>query len=211
MEIKASLTPSYDNKIYQKYSKSTLNNKVENKLAFQEELGLIVDKKIPLLCITTNLTDKKGGKLLEEVFDGLMELDIQIIIIGVGTEKYQKLISQYEEKYKHMIKIISDNEDNKRKIYAASDIGIVLTEDKEDIDSILNYLSYGVIPVVSEKMAKELPVSKYNPVEENGNAFIYKKNKWLFFAAIIKAIENFIFPYDWSVIQKNAMESITIK
>lgn len=32
------LSPAYDNKIYQKYSKNTIKNKIQNKLFLQKEL-----------------------------------------------------------------------------------------------------------------------------------------------------------------------------
>ena len=65
-----------------------------------------------------------------------------------------------------------------------------------------NLLAYGVVPV-----ALEDPIlTDYNPITESGNAFIFsKENKWLFFAAIVRAIENFKFTYDWQNIELAVM------
>jgi len=63
------LTPAYDNKIYQKYSKNTIKNKVQNKLFLQKELNLPHDKKMPVVCITCELTDKNGAKLVKEILE----------------------------------------------------------------------------------------------------------------------------------------------
>jgi glycogen synthase len=210
MDKKILLTPSYDNKIYQKYSKKTIKNKIENKLQFQEDLGLIVERKIPILCITIDITKKSGGELLEETIEGILTLDVQLLIRGAGTEQYQKLFSDLAVQHKNKIRIVSDTEENIRKTYAASDIALVFSTEEEHEEEISNYLSYGVIPVLPEKHSQSLPIVNYNPIEENGNAFVYKKNnKWIFFATLIRALENFLFPYDWELIQKNAIESVT--
>ena len=39
--------PAYDNKIFQKYSKKTIENKIKNKESFLEEVGLPFEKKVP--------------------------------------------------------------------------------------------------------------------------------------------------------------------
>lgn len=206
------LTPAYDNKIFQKYSKNTIKNKIENKLAFQEELGLVVDKKIPLLCVTIDLSDDKGAGLLEECVDGLLELPIQLLIVGVGTQKYQNLCSQIANQFKNKVRIISNTEEEKRKIFAASDIALVFSTGQEDLEEIKNYLSYGTVPILNHDLSKQLPLVNYNPIEEKGNCFTYnQKSKWQFFAAVVRATENYVFPYDWQNIQKNAMNTLEKK
>jgi glycogen synthase len=53
----------------------------------------------------------------------------------------------------------------------------------------------------TEKKHLESVVIDYNPVEEAGNGFVYKKgDKWSFYASFIRACESYKFPYDWNTI-----------
>jgi len=209
MKIKF-IAPDQNPNIYQKYDIKNIKNKIANKLAFQEEFGYIVDRKIPLLCITIELSDEKNGHILLEIIEGILQLNIQLVILGIGTEKYQDFLSKMTETYRNKLKILPDNKILKSKIYAASDIGLIHSHDRADQDEVIKYLQYAVIPVINQELAKGIPIKEYNPIEEYGNAFIYNNhNKWLYFASIIKAQENYLFPYDWKNIQKNAMKMIS--
>jgi glycogen synthase len=197
------ITPAYDNKIYQKYSKKMIQNKEKNKIAFCQDFGLPYDKKIPLLCITYPLTEKNNLEIVQDVMNGVLEQTIQIVVTGIGTEKYQKYLEELSEKNSKKIVIIPDSEENKRKIYAASDISLISGDSNECIKEAKNAMKYGTIPIIPEQDF----VEDYDPVQEKGNAFAYKKGSpWSFFATLIRALENFRFPYDWKNIQVNAME-----
>lgn len=198
----STLTPAYDNKIYQKYSKKMLQNKEKNKIAFCQDFGLNYNKKTPLLCLTFPLTEKNNLGTLQDIIQGILEQDVVLAVTGIGTKKYQDFFNELAEEHPKQIVIVSDNDGNKRKIYAASDIFLataVTEECKEEMEKAMNY---GVVPVCPEN---EL-VKGYDGAKEEGDAFIYsEKSPWNFFAALIRAMENFKFPYDWKTIQINAM------
>ena len=63
----------------------------------------------------------------------------------------------------------------------------------------------GVVPITD---IFDSAIEDYNPNSEVGNAFIYKsKNAWAIYAAIIRAVETFKFPYDWKYIMRSCMKS----
>jgi glycogen synthase len=68
-----------------------------------------------------------------------------------------------------------------------------------------NALSYGAIPV-------SLPCSvleNYDQNQESGNAFIYEKaDVWSAFAAVVRSLETYRFPFDWRTIQKHCMATV---
>ena len=100
------------------------------------------------------------------------------------------------------VAIISDNDGNKRKIYAAADIYLATADSEECKEEIEKAMNYGVIPVCPEN---EL-VTDYNGAKEEGDAFVFDgKSPWKFFASFIRAMENFKFPYDWRTLQVAAM------
>ena len=196
-------TPAYDNKIYQKYSKKTIQNKVKNKIAFCQDFDLPYHKNIPLICITYPLADKNNINIIQDIMNGILEQPVEIAITGIGTEKYQKYFTDLASKNSNKISIIPDNKENKRKIYAAADIILISSDSHDCIQEVKNALSYGVIPIIPSQDF----IEDYNPVQEKGNAFTYTKGSpWSFFASFIRAFENFRFPYDWRNIMVSAME-----
>jgi starch synthase len=197
-----SFSPSYDNKIFKKYSVRTLESKIENKLSLQKELGWVSEAKIPLLCLSGGMTDEQGGEEFQEVLEGILSLNCQIIVRGIGSEKYGALFTKLEQEYSHRVKIIRDEDVLRRKMYAASDIGLFFAENE---DELVNCLAYGAVPVGP----KQSHLSDYNPVQEAGNAFIADPhNPWTWFTALVRATETYKLPYDWRTIQKQAMQTV---
>lgn len=198
------LSPAYDNKIARKYSARTIEHKLENKTSFQEELGWIAEPKQPVICLPTGITDALGGALLEQVIPGLMELPISIVIRGRGSKKYGELFTKLSASAPHRISIVPDDETSVRKMLAGSDIALFLA-DHNDEEILENCLRYGTVPV---SLRSNL-LDDYNPVQESGNAFVYESaSSWQCFAALVRALETFKFPYDWRTIQRHAIESM---
>lgn len=198
----STLTPAYDNKIYQKYSKKMLQNKEKNKIAFCQDFGLNYNKKTPLLCLTFPLTEKNNLDMLEDVIQGILEQDVVLAVTGIGTKKYQNFFNELAKEDPKRVAIVSDNDGNKRKIYAASDIYLATATTEECKEEIEKAMNYGVIPICPEN---EL-VTNYDGAKEEGDAFVFDgKSPWSLFASLIRAMENFKFPYDWKAIQVSAM------
>ena len=198
----AIFAPIHDNKIYQKYSKKNLQNKEKNKIAFCQDFGLEYDKKTALLCLTFPLIEENNINILIDVMGGILEQNVAMVLTGVGIKKYQAFFTELAHKYPEKIIILSDNEINKRKIYAATDIFLATSKDKECMLEMETAMNYGVIPIAPpNNLAQDYDLEK-----EQGNAFIYKeKSPWSFFAGLIRALESFKFPYDWKTIQVTAM------
>lgn len=199
------LSPAYDNKITRKYSARTIEHKMENKLALQEELGWVQEPKQAIVCLPCGVSDALGGQLLEHLLPGLLELPINIVIRGRGSKKYGELFMNLAKQYKHRIAIMGDDETNMRRMLAGCDIGLFLS-DKEGSEELSNTLSYGVIPV---SMPNDI-LEDYNPIQESGNSFIFTaENQWKCFASLVRALETFRFPYDWRTIQRHAMDTVS--
>ena len=195
--------PAYDNKIYQKYSKKTIENKTKNKQAFLEEIGLPFEKNIPLICVTYPLTDKNNLSIIQDIMNGILEQPVEIVLTGIGTAKYQKYFTDLAESNNTKIAIANNSDEDLRKIYAASDIILIPALSDECLEEAKNAMRYGAIPIIPPQDF----ASDYDPNQEKGNAFIYTKDSpWNLFATLIRALESFRFPYDFKNIQVSAME-----
>ena len=201
------LSPAYDNKIARKYSARTIEHKLENKLALQEAVGWIDEPKLPVMCLPTGMTDELGGELLAAMLPGLLELPVSIVIRGRGSKKYGEMCLELAKKHSHRIAVVSDDEVSMRKLLAGSDMAIFFSQSDEDSE-LENALRYGAIPVSMPQPILE----NYNPVQESGNAFVFEEpTVWQCFAAVVRAVETFKFPYDWRTIQRHAMDTVERK
>lgn len=201
------LSPSYDNKIAQKYSVKTLEQKVKNKEALQEKLKWVAEPKRPVICIPVEMSDEMGGELLQQLVPALMELNVELLIRGKGSKKYGELFTNLQKDSNHRVAILHDEEDDMRMMFAGSDIALFPALPKEE-EVMENALRYGVIPVCQKHKLLE----DYNPVQEAGNAFVFQNaTVWQSFAAVVRALETLKFPFDWRTIQRHAMETINEK
>jgi glycogen synthase len=173
-----------------------------NKLSLQQELGWVGEKKVPLLCIPGGMTDEQGGAEFQEVIDGILALDCQLIVRGLGSEEYGSMFTELEKQFPHRVKIIPDEDVMRRKMYAGCDMALFFSE---DADELKNCLAYGTVPISPQ----QVELNDYNPVEEKGNAFIAEPHtSWSWFGALVRGIETFKLPYDFRTIQKQAMQSV---
>jgi starch synthase len=195
-------SPATDKTIERSYGAQTLEYKVQNKVVLQEKLGWPAEPKRALVCIPAGVSDQLGGKLLEEVLPGLLELPIQILILGKGSASYGKMLTDIAQKHAHRIAIVPNDDKNIRAMYAASDMALFLSNPAA-LPELNHSLAYGCIPV-APSVSK---LADYNPNQESGEAFTYEKDTvWHCFAAMVRALETFKFPYDWKTIQRHCME-----
>ncbi|MDP9132300.1 MAG: glycogen synthase, partial [Nitrospirota bacterium] len=75
--------PAKDAHIPAAYSLSDMSGKARCKKVLQQELGL-PQQKVPLLGVIARLTSQKGIDLIIEIIPELMELNVQVVILGTG-------------------------------------------------------------------------------------------------------------------------------
>lgn len=196
--------PAYDNKIYEKYSKKTIQNKLKNKSAFCEEYELTFDKRIPLIAVPIALTPENNIELIEKIIPGLIEQPIELAFTGIGTKEYQEFFSKLTDQYPNKCMIISSDDTEMRRLLAAADMALIPCMNDEGVEAANAAQSYGTVPITAGDHVKD-----YDPIEESGNSFLFNgKSSWSLFATMVRAFETFRFPYDWKGIQVNAMENV---
>ncbi|MFH1444605.1 MAG: hypothetical protein ABIG34_04445 [Candidatus Peregrinibacteria bacterium] len=198
------LSPAYDTKITRRYSARTIEHKVENKTALQKELGWPMEPKAAVVCLPAGMSDELGGALLKEFLPGLLGMPLELLVLGKGSAEYGELFTELAQERGHRIAIIPNEEDNLRKMLAASDIAL-FPADPSNMPELTSCLQYGVVPIAPACKA----LNDYNPVQETGNAFLAADtSSWLLFASLVRALETFRFPFDWRTIQRHGMESV---
>ncbi len=141
--------PWKDKFIPYKYNRKLFSRKLKNKLEIQKELGLKINPDKPLLVMVSRLIDQKGIELITPVFDMLVKLDTQIIILGTGDKHYIDFFNWKEHQFKGtVVGYMAYNEEVAHKLYAAGDIYLMPSKYEPCGLSQMYAMKYGTVPVV---------------------------------------------------------------
>lgn len=167
--------PQTDKLIYKNYNAKTFRKeKIKNKRALQEELGLAVDDHKFMIGIVSRLTDQKGFDLIDYVIEEICAEDTQLVVLGTGEEKYENLFRHFAWKYNERVSanIFYSNE-RSHKIYAACDAFLMPSLFEPCGLSQLMSLRYGTVPIVRETGGLKDTVEPYNEFESIGTGFSF--------------------------------------
>ncbi|RYZ87367.1 MAG: starch synthase, partial [Moraxellaceae bacterium] len=81
--------PGSDKLIAHNYNRRTVSHKAKNKTTLQAQLGLPVDKTVPMLGFIGRLVEQKGVDLILNQMNQLLTQDCQIVILGSGFATYE--------------------------------------------------------------------------------------------------------------------------
>ena len=167
--------PETDPDIVQNYNaKNFRKEKVKNKRALQEELGLAKDDKKFMIGIVSRLTNQKGLDLIQCVMDEICTDDVQLVVLGTGDENYENMFRHYDWKYHDRVSAqIYYSEPLSHKIYAACDAFLMPSLFEPCGLSQLMALRYGTVPIVRETGGLKDTVWPYNEFEGTGTGFSF--------------------------------------
>ncbi len=148
--------------------------KVKNKRALQQELGLCQDDRKMMIGVVSRLTDQKGFDLIAYVMDELCQDDIQLVVLGTGEERYENMFRHFDWKYGDKVSAnIYYSDALSHKIYAACDAFLMPSLFEPCGLSQLMALRYGTIPIVRETGGLKDTVQAYNEYEGTGTGFSF--------------------------------------
>ncbi len=167
--------PETDPFIYKNYSPMTFRKeKIKNKRAFQQELGLAVDDRKFMIGICSRLTDQKGLDLVDCVIEEICAEDTQLVVLGTGQEKYENLFRHFAWKYPDRVSAnIYYSNERSHKLYASCDAFLMPSLFEPCGLSQLMSLRYGTIPIVRETGGLKDTVYPYNEYENTGTGFSF--------------------------------------
>ena len=166
--------PADDPLIYAPFDKDNLAGKTENKLVLQKELGLPERADVPMIGVISRLTDQKGFDLVNYIMNEVMQLDVQVVVLGVGEAQYENSFRYFQETYpeKMSANILFSNPLS-HKIYASSDMILVPSLFEPCGLSQIIAMRYGTLPVVRETGGLKDTVIAYNKYTGEGTGFSF--------------------------------------
>ncbi len=155
---------------------NAIEQKKLNKLALQEELGLVKDENKMVIGLISRLTDQKGLDLINMIVGNLIDGNTEVVVLGTGDPYYEGSFRYYEEIYKgYFCANIMYDEGRAHKIYAGCDCLLVPSAFEPCGLTQLIGMHYGAIPIVRETGGLKDTVEPYNEFENRGNGFTFDR------------------------------------
>ena len=144
--------PSKDLSIPFRYSAKKPADKVKNKTALQEELGLTIGEEKPLIAVISRLADQKGIDLIAGIIEDVLNYsDAELVVLGKGEYRYEEFFSRLGNNRPKQVKaLMMYNKELAKKIYAAADIFLMPSYSEPCGLSQMIASRYGAVPVTRE-------------------------------------------------------------
>ncbi|KAM7525962.1 hypothetical protein LguiA_015864 [Lonicera macranthoides] len=143
--------PSADKYIDVKYDVTTaLDAKPLLKEALQAEVGLPVDRNIPLIGFIGRLEEQKGSDILAAAIPKFIDQNVQIIVLGTGKKYMEKQIAQLEILYPDKARGVAKfNVPLAHMIIAGADFMMIPSRFEPCGLIQLHAMRYGTVPIVA--------------------------------------------------------------
>ncbi len=199
--------PETDKFIKTHYDKKFLQNKAGCKQDLLEQTKLDVPLNAPLLGVIGRLAHQKGIDIIADSMKDIIELGCNLIILGAGDEKYQKLLTALAEKYPKNLSVrIAFDNPLAHKIEAGCDMFLMPSRYEPCGLNQMYSLKYGTIPVVRATGGLDDTIIDYTQNPKDGNGFKFKgANPKDFLSALKRAVSVYKNRGDWQKLMIRAM------
>ena len=166
--------PAADPHIAVNYSAADMAGKQADKAELQKLTGLRQEPYVPIVGIVSRLVSHKGLDLVCEVLHDMMELPMQLVILGKGDRKYEEFFQWAANQYPGRMAVRLDyNEELSMAIYAGADLFLMPSRSEPCGLSQMIAMRYGTVPIVRETGGLKDTVTPYEAWRDAGNGFTF--------------------------------------
>ena len=179
----------------------------KNRTYLQQKIGLPIEDK-PIIGLVTRLVEQKGIDIIAQSLDQILSRNIQVAVLGVGEERYEKLFYDYAQKYQNLVSHIYFDTEISLDIYKHSDLFLMPSLFEPCGIAQMISMKYGTVPIVRKTGGLDDTVKHFDKETKQGNGFVFNDYDS---GGLIWAIDQALFTYynndDWSYVVKNAISS----
>jgi len=141
--------PARDPHLVSPYSMRRLAHKAPNKAALQKEFNLPVDADVAMLGLVSRMVHQKGVDILLDALPSLIELPLQLVVLGSGEAQYEQALRAQAARYPDRLAVLAGyDEAIAHRIQAGADLFLMPSRFEPCGLSQLYSLRYGTVPLV---------------------------------------------------------------
>jgi starch synthase len=202
--------PQDDRHLVMGYSAERLADKLTNKLALQEQARLPREAHTALIGNVGRLVEQKGIDLVLAALPQLMQLPLQLVILGTGEASYERALRAAAARYpERLAVIIGYDEHLAHRIEAGADMFLMPSRFEPCGLSQLYSLRYGAVPIVHRVggLADTVVDSKpANLAADTATGVVFDElTPAALTAAVERALALYRQPQIWRTIQRTGM------
>jgi starch synthase len=199
--------PETDIHIKENYNSTTLRNKTKNKKALMDLCGLAYDETVPVIGMITRLTDQKGIDLVIHAIKDIMNMNVKMVILGIGAQKYHDQLKKLHVAYrKHLSVTLRFDETLSHLMEAGCDLLLMPSLSEPCGLNQMYSLRYGTIPLVRKTGGLADTIIDIHEDPLKGNGFVFSDYTP---AALISAMERAVNTFKdcsaWTKLMKKGM------
>jgi len=171
----ATWDPSRDQALEARFDRRSAALRGRNKAALQSELGLAPDPSRFLVGFVGRLTVQKGVDILVPAVVPLLEMGVQLAILGSGDEHYQQMMRRISEEAPAGLKVVIGFDDRlARRIYAGCDAFLMPSRYEPcGLGQMISF-RYGAVPIVRRTGGLADTVTDAS-VSDSGTGFVFNE------------------------------------
>jgi starch synthase len=165
-------SPAIDTLIPAAFDTDDLEGKAVCKAALQKQFNLPQRSDIPVIGLVGRLAEQKGIGLLAAAIWNLMEIDVQIVLLGAGEKWAEHFFGDVAAKYPEKFACyIGYQNDLAHQIEAGSDLFLMPSLFEPCGLNQIYSLRYGTIPIVRATGGLDDTIDNYDAQSKSGTGF----------------------------------------
>jgi len=167
--------PAADAGLAARFSPADLGGKAICKAALQQAVGLNETPDVPILACVSRLVPHKGFDLVLEALDQIMDLDVQMVVLGTGNWNYEEAFRQAEARYPGRFSArLQYSAALSTAIYGGADLFLMPSIAEPCGLSQMIAMRYGTVPIVRETGGLRDSVPPYDSAMDTGLGFTFE-------------------------------------
>ncbi len=164
--------PSIDDYLIQTYDVDTLEGKLTCKHALQKHFGLDKRDHSPLIGFVGRFAEQKGIGMIASAIKGLLELDLQVVMLGAGEKWAEHYFSQIAARHHGKFGLhVGYSDALAHQIEAGSDLFLMPSLFEPCGLNQIYSLRYGTLPIVRATGGLDDTIENFDAQSGRGNGF----------------------------------------
>ena len=185
-------SPAVDEYLVKKYDVRKISGKKECKADVQKRFNLEIREDVAVIGFVGRFAEQKGIGLIAGVLEGILDLDVQVIMLGTGEKWAQDFFGELAYRRPNFALHVGYSDELAHKIEAGSDMFLMPSIFEPCGLNQIYSLSYGTLPIVRAAGGLDDTIVNFDPQEGLGNGFkFYEASNEALYHTVYWAIDTY--------------------